>query len=195
MPPNAASLSSDAAPSSLRAVAFSALPPWGSPPMVGVVSQAIRHSLYTSAASPPPLNMRQRPGGPQNQRGFSAKLAPKQKRVRRMPDPSSLCESLPRLSVPAPGCLFVARMLPLRPSVSKDVGGVCAAGASTAVCQLTAFCSCSQYLSAPSTAFRTPPRGLGVSPWCLGMTWMWTCGAVWPAASPSFTPTVKVSRR
>lgn len=194
MPPNAASLSSDAAPSSLRAVAFSALPPWGSPPWWGL-SPKLSGTASIRVMPPPPLNMRQRPGGPQNQRGFSAKLAPKQKRVRRMPDPSSLCESLPRLSVPAPGCLFVARMLPLRPSVSKDVDGVCAAGASTAVRQLTAFCSCSQYLSAPSTAFRTPPRGSGVSPWCLGMTWMWTCGTVWPAASPSFTPTVKVSHR
>src|SRR5947199_9451528 len=45
-----------------------------------------------------------------------------------------------------------------------------------------------QYGAFYGTTQRIPPRGSATSPAYLGMTWIWACSTVCPAASPSFTP-------
>ena len=45
-----------------------------------------------------------------------------------------------------------------------------------------------QYTLFSGIAPLTQPRGSGTSPAYRGMTWMWRCVTVWPAASPTFTP-------
>ncbi len=37
---------------------------------------------------------------------------------------------------------------------------------------------------------RTPPRGSSISPAYRGMTWTCRCITVWPAVSPTLTPTL-----